>query len=68
MSYARREVPTVRSDIFDRRCRFAEIQKQVRDSEFKRDLNERLKLAEQDKQNAVELAETKAASELQKAA
>ena len=47
---------------------FAEIQKQVRDSEFERDLDERLKLAEQDKQNAVELAETKAAGELQKAA
>jgi hypothetical protein len=47
---------------------FAEIQKQVRDSEFKRDLDERLKLAEQDKQNAIELAETKAAGELQKAA
>jgi hypothetical protein len=47
---------------------FAEIQKQVRDSEFDRDLHERLKLAEQDKQSAVELAETKAASQLQKAA
>ncbi len=47
---------------------FAEIQKQVRDSEFERDLNKRLQLAEQDKQNAIELAETKAASELQKAA
>jgi hypothetical protein len=47
---------------------FAEIQKQVRDSEFERDLDERLQLAEQDKQNAIELAETKAASELQKAA
>jgi len=47
---------------------FAEIQKQVRDSEFERDLHERLKLAEQDKQSAVELAEMKAAGELQKAA
>ena len=47
---------------------FAEIQKQVRDSEFERDLNKRLQIAEQDKQNAIELAETKAASELQKAA
>ena len=47
---------------------FAEIQKQVRDSEFERDLNKRLQLAEQDKQNAIELAETKAAGELQKAA
>jgi len=46
---------------------FAEIQKQVRDSEFERDLHERLKLAEQDKQSAVELAEMKAAGELQKA-
>lgn len=46
---------------------FAEIQKQVRDSEFERDLHERLQLADQDKQTALELAETKAASELQQA-
>jgi hypothetical protein len=47
---------------------YADILKQVRDSEFDQQLHERLKLAEQDKRNAVELAETKVASELQKAA
>ena len=47
---------------------FAEIQKQVRDSELERDLHERLKLAELDKHSAVALAEAKAASGLQKAA
>ncbi|MFT4773632.1 MAG: hypothetical protein ACI83Y_002106 [Candidatus Azotimanducaceae bacterium] len=47
---------------------FAEIQKQVRDSEFERDLHERLKLAELDKHSAVALAEAKAVNELQKAA
>ena len=47
---------------------YANILKQVRDSEFEKQLHERLELAEQDKRNAVELAETKAASELQKAA
>ncbi|MDE3022433.1 MAG: DUF2130 domain-containing protein [Pseudomonadota bacterium] len=47
---------------------YASILKQVRDSEFEKQLNERLELAEQDKYNAVELAQTKAASELQKAA
>lgn len=47
---------------------YAEILKQVRDGEFERQLHERLELAEQDKRNAVELAETKLASELQKAA
>jgi hypothetical protein len=47
---------------------YADILKQVRDSEFEQQLHERLELAEQDKRNAVELAETKIASELQKAA
>jgi len=47
---------------------YANILKQVRDSEFERQLHERLELAEQDKRNAIELAQTKAASELQKAA
>ena len=47
---------------------YADILKQVRDSEFHEQLHERLELAEQDKRNAVELAQTKAASELQKAA
>jgi len=47
---------------------YADILKQVRDSEFEKQLHERLELAEQDKRNAVELAQTKVASELQKAA
>ena len=47
---------------------YADILKQVRDSEFHEQLHERLELAEQDKRNAVELAQTKAAGELQKAA
>ena len=45
-----------------------DILKQVRDNEFDQQLHERLELAEQDKRNAVELAQTKAASELQQAA
>ncbi|MEO5917326.1 MAG: DUF2130 domain-containing protein [Luteolibacter sp.] len=47
---------------------YADIVKQVRNSEFEKQLHERLELAEQDKRNAVELAETKVASELQKVA
>ena len=47
---------------------YANILKQVRDSEFEKQLHDRLELAEQDKLNAVELAKTKVASELQKAA
>ncbi len=47
---------------------YADIVKQVRDSEFEQQLHERLELAEQDKRSAVELAEAKVASELQKAA
>lgn len=47
---------------------YADILKQVHNSEFEQQLRERLELAERDKQNAVELAKTKAASELQKAA
>ncbi|MFT0175035.1 DUF2130 domain-containing protein, partial [Paraburkholderia mimosarum] len=47
---------------------YADIMKQVRDSEFEKQLHERLELAEQDKRNAVELAQTKGASELQSAA
>lgn len=38
---------------------YADILKQVRDSEFEQQLHERLELAEQDKRNAVELAKTK---------
>lgn len=47
---------------------YANILKQVRDGEFEQQLHERLELAEQDKRNAVELAQTKIASEMQKAA
>ena len=47
---------------------YADILKQVRDGEFEQQLHERLELAEQDKRNAVELAQTKVASEMQKAA
>jgi hypothetical protein len=47
---------------------YANILKQVRDSEFEQQLHERLELAEQDKRNAIELAKIKVASELQKAA
>lgn len=46
---------------------YADILKQVRDSEFEQQLHERLELAEQDKRNAVELAKTKVTSELQQA-
>ncbi|MCX7187076.1 MAG: DUF2130 domain-containing protein [Methylophilales bacterium] len=47
---------------------YAEILKQVRDDDFDQQLHDRLELAEQDKKNAVELATTKVASELQKVA
>ncbi|WP_210013921.1 DUF2130 domain-containing protein [Pseudomonas palmensis] len=47
---------------------YANILKQVRDSDFEKQLHERLELAEQEKQSAIELATAKAASELQKAA
>jgi len=47
---------------------YADILKQVRDSDFEKQLHERLELAEQDKRNAVELAQAKVTSELQKAA
>lgn len=47
---------------------YADILKQVRDREFERQLHERLAFAEQEKQSAVELATTRAASESQKAA
>lgn len=46
---------------------YADILKQVRDSDFDKQLHERLELAEQDKRNAVELAQAKIASELQTA-
>jgi hypothetical protein len=47
---------------------YANIAKQVRDSEFEQQIHDRLELAEQDKRNAVELAKTKIASELQQTA
>ena len=47
---------------------YADILKQVRDADFEKQLHERLELAEQDKRNAIELAEAKLAGELQKAA
>lgn len=47
---------------------YAHILKQVRDSEFEKQLRERLELAEQEKRSAVEIAQIKIASELQAAA
>lgn len=47
---------------------YASILKQVRDSDFELQLHERLALAEQDKRNAVELAQAKVTTEMQKAA
>ena len=47
---------------------YAEILNQVRNSEFEGDLRERLKIAESEKQKAIELAEVKIQSELDKIA
>ena len=47
---------------------YADILKQVRDSEFDQQLHDRLELAEKDKINAVDLAKEKVGSEMQKAA
>ncbi len=47
---------------------YADILKQVRDSEFEQQLHERLELAEKEKINAVELAKEKVGSEMQMAA
>lgn len=47
---------------------YADILKQVRNSEFDKQLHERLELAEQEKRSAVELAEARIAGDLQKAA
>jgi hypothetical protein len=47
---------------------YADIVKQVRDGEFEQQLHERLELAEQDKRNAIELAQAKGASDMQNAA
>jgi hypothetical protein len=45
---------------------YADIQKQVRDSEFEQQLHDRLELAEKDKLNAVELAKSALVNEMQK--
>ncbi|HWT63107.1 MAG TPA: DUF2130 domain-containing protein, partial [Ochrobactrum sp.] len=45
---------------------YADILNQVRDGDFEKQLHERLELAEQDKRNAVELAQAKVATEFQK--
>ena len=47
---------------------YADILKQVHDSEFEQQLHERLELAENEKQNAVDLARSQAANETQKTA
>ncbi len=47
---------------------YADILKQVRDGAFEKQLHERLELAEQDKRNAVELAQAQLASAMQKTA
>ena len=47
---------------------YADIVKQIRDSEFEQQLHERLALAEENKRSALELARAKAANELQTAA
>jgi hypothetical protein len=47
---------------------YADILKQVRDTDFELQLHERLELAEKDKLNAVQLAKNKVGSEMQKAA
>lgn len=47
---------------------YADIVKQVRDSEFEKSLHERLELAECEKEKPLQLAEAQAASELRKAA
>ena len=47
---------------------YADILKQVRDDDFDQQLHERLKLAEQEKLNAVELAKSEVGNEMQKSA
>ena len=47
---------------------YADILKQVRNSEFDQQLHERLELAEKDKITAVELAKEQAGNKMQKAA
>ena len=45
---------------------YADILKQVRDADLPPQLHERLELAEQDKRNAVKLAQAQVANELQR--
>jgi hypothetical protein len=47
---------------------YADILKQVRDSDFEKQLHDRLELADQEKRVAIELTEAKVAAEAQKAA
>lgn len=47
---------------------YADILKQVRNGAFEQQLHERLELAEQDKRNAVELAQAQVANQMQKSA
>ena len=47
---------------------YADILKQVRDSEFDQQLHDRLELAEKEKQGAVELVKSKVTAEMQNAA
>ena len=47
---------------------YADILKQVRDGDFDKQLHERLELAEREKRDAIALAESKIANELQKVA
>lgn len=53
--------------IQDRRGRYADILKQLRDIDFEKQLHERLELAEQNKRSAVELGQARVANEFQKA-
>lgn len=46
---------------------YADIQKQVRDHQFEEELNARLKMADQEKSNAIELLQEKMKNSLQKA-
>jgi hypothetical protein len=51
----------------DKADEYADILKKVRDSEFEQQLDERLELAEKEKNNAVDLANEKAANKMQNA-
>jgi hypothetical protein len=47
---------------------YADILKQVRDSDFEKQIHERLELAEREKQNAIELTKSQVANQFQKTA